>query len=293
MVEAKRAEIAAQETQWKKLWATHGLLPTAPRKMESWLSQVGDLLERRSEIRENQRALAELSDGIARVEPALKELALLLGITEADKLPPEVLLAGIQDEIEKRSEAWRKSHEIQTLVTSSESRLEVLESDLKSVQNTVREWSKTWAHVMTSLNLSVDTTLDQAAAALDVWQQVPLTLAQLDDRSRRVQGMKRDMESFEAHTSALFTQLGELETGIGADAAIKTIAGRLTKALQTESMASMANKRVKELEAQILTAGANLSSAEERFDAQRTQLRHPSTPRLPRGDMRRLTIQVC
>jgi hypothetical protein len=41
-----------------------------------WLSQVGDLLERRSEIRENQRALAGLSDGIARVEPALKELAL-------------------------------------------------------------------------------------------------------------------------------------------------------------------------------------------------------------------------
>jgi hypothetical protein len=57
----------------------------------------------------NQRALAELSDGIVQVEPALKELALLLGISEADKLPPEVLLAGIQDEIEKRSEAWRKS----------------------------------------------------------------------------------------------------------------------------------------------------------------------------------------
>jgi uncharacterized protein YhaN len=267
LVEAKRAEIAAQEIQWKNLWATHGLVPTAPRKMEGWLSQVGDLLERRSEIRENQRALAELRDGIARVEPALKELALLLGITEADKLPPEVLLAGIQDEIEKRSEAWRKSHEIQTLVTSSESRLEELESDLKSLQNAVRESSKTWAQVMTALNLPVDTTHDQAAAALDVWQQVPSTLAQFDDRSRRVQGMKRDMESFEAHTSALFTQLGELQMGIGADAAIKTIGGRLTKALQTESMASMANQRVKELEAQILIAAANLSSAEATFDA--------------------------
>jgi chromosome segregation protein len=174
--------------------------------------------------------------------------------------------------------------EIQTLVTSSESRLEELESDLKSLQNTVREWSKTWAQVMTSLNLPVDTTLDQAAAALDVWQQVPSTLTQLDDRSRRVQGMKRDMESFEAHTSALFTQLGELEMGIGVDAAIKTLAGRLTKALQTESMASMANERVKELQAQILTAAANLSSAEARhsmLSARACHRRHSAPSRSP------------
>ena len=57
--------------------------------MESWLSQVDDLLERRSEIRENQRALAELRDGIARVEPALKELAMSAGAKLGHSAPRE------------------------------------------------------------------------------------------------------------------------------------------------------------------------------------------------------------
>ena len=79
--------------------------------------------------------------------------------------------------------------------------------------------------------------------------------------------MKRDMEGFETRTSALFAQLGELEMGIGSDAAIKTIAARLNKAQQTESMAVVANKRVTDLRSEIVTAEANVTSTENAFEA--------------------------
>jgi uncharacterized protein YhaN len=102
---------------------------------------------------------------------------------------------------------------------------------------------------------------------LEIWQQVPSALSQLEDRNRRVLGMKRDMEGFETRTSALFAQLGELEMGIGSDAAIKTIAARLNKAQQTESMAVVANKRVTDLRSEIVTAEANVTSTENAFEA--------------------------
>lgn len=266
-VEAAEAAIAAYKEEWRKLWELFGIVPGPARKMEPWRAQVRDLLERREQLRENQRGLGEITAAYLAIEPALKDLARAAGIAEADKLPASVLVPGIQEEIDKRDEAWRKAQEVETLVRASEDRLAELESDRKDQQNAEREWTKAWVQVMSTINLPAGTSLDEASAALDVWQQVPSAVAQLEDRTRRVQGMKRDMQTFEARTTALCAQLGELEMGLGADATIKTIAGRLSKALQTESMARVANQRVTDLGAQIVTAEANLASAQETFDA--------------------------
>lgn len=265
-VTRKEAEIAAHREEWNGLWAPLGLVPGPASRMEGWLSQVGDLRMRREALRESRRDLEEKTAAVRSVEPALQELGRLAAIAEADALPAGVLLNAIQEEIERRAGAWRKSHQVQALLKASKDRLAGLEGERNAQRKAAGEWQQAWEQVTASIHLPAAASLDQAEAALEVWRKVPSALAQLEDRTGRVQGMKRDMQSFETRTAALLEQLGELDAGLGADAAIKALAERLTRALQTESKAHLAQQRVAELQATIVTAEANEASAREALE---------------------------
>ncbi len=262
----QEGEIARYDEEWARLWAPLGLTPGPARKMEGWLAQVRDLFQRRAAVLAQQSEFEEIAAALRGIDPAFRELGRLVDIPETDTLPPALLRQGIEEEIERRAEAWRQSHETATLVQAAEERLVMLESEQHELREHAGAWSQAWAEVMSSVNLPASTAVEQAEAALEVWQQVPSVVAQLQDRTRRVAGMERDMQSFEARCAALLAELGEADLSLGADEAAKSLAGRLTEALQVQSMARQAEKRVAELGEQIVTTEAHVGSAREALD---------------------------
>jgi uncharacterized protein YhaN len=275
----KEREIVAHESKWQMLWQPYGLSPATPIRMLGWLQQIGGLLERRQKYREELQQLTQLQDAIAAIRPLLIDLGKSLEISEADNLPADLLFAAVQSELEQRLEAWRKSSDLTTRLTAVEERIEALELERVSLLSIEREWQTAWGEVLSAMRLPSETTIDGAAAALEIWGQIPSIVNQHADRLRRVQGMKRDMTSFQERTSALLLQLQEPDLGIGADAAIKMIFDRLAKAQQIEAKANLAQTRAEELESKVIEAEGKVSNAARALELLCTDL-PPSDSRI-------------
>jgi uncharacterized protein YhaN len=111
------------------------------------------------------------------------------------------------------------------------------------------------------MHLPLETTVDGAVAALEIWNQVPSFLSQFQNRTLRVEGMDRDMKKFQERTSALLEQLDEPDLGLGPDAVIKALSVRFNKAQQVETQANMAQSSFKELGRQVLQAETKAEEA--------------------------------
>jgi uncharacterized protein YhaN len=266
LLAGKEREIAAHESEWQNIWQPYGLSPATPIRMLGWLQQIGDLLERRLKHREELQQLTQLQEAVAAIRPLLIRLGKSFNISEAEDLPSDLLFAAVQSELELRTEAWRKSSDLITRLTAVEERIDAVELERESLLASEKEWQTGWGEVLSAMHLPPETTIDGAAAALEIWGQVPPLLNQHADRLRRVVGMKRDMTAFEERTSALLLQLHEPDLGIGADAAIKMIFDRLSKAQQIEAKANMAQTRAKELESKVIEAEGKVLNAEKTLE---------------------------
>ena len=265
-VQGKQQEITDHEQKWRDLWQLFGFQPLVPRRMSGWLTQVSELIERRSENCGELHDFAAIRVAIDEARPALIEIGKLLGILEGEKLPVDLLLEAVDGELERRGEAWRNSCDLTTRIEDCYQRVEALDAERRQLLAEERDWKTIWSQLLVSINLPPDTTTEGATAALEVWQQVPATLNQCDDRTRRITGMTRDMRDFEQRTSALLVQLSELDLGIGADAAIKNVALRLGKAQQVEAKATVAKDRLKNIQSQMTAAEGSVRTATEAFE---------------------------
>ena len=79
------------------------------------------------------------------------------------------------------------------------------------------------------------TTLEEAEAALNIWNEVPGTIRERNNRARRVAGMHRFVEGFESDTKNLSRDLASDLEALPADAAVKVLNDRLIAARAAET----------------------------------------------------------
>jgi uncharacterized protein YhaN len=253
--------IAQHEKEWQTLWQPFGFLAATPIRMSVWIGQVGDLLERRGNNLDELQQISDLKIAVKAVCPQLNRIAQSVGISECEDLPVNLLLAAVEKELGLRADAWQKSNQLVTRITAVNERIEALETEKDGFIALENGWKAEWREVLTTMHLPLETTVDGAAAALDIWSQVPSFLSQFHNRTMRVEGMDRDMKKFQERTSSLLEQLDEPDLGLGPDAAIKAVSVRLNKAQQVETQANMAQSSVKELGRQVLQAEAKAEEA--------------------------------
>jgi uncharacterized protein YhaN len=267
LLKGKNLAIATEESKWQGLWQLFGFQAASPIRMSVWFGQVEDLLERRAKNLDELRQLTELNNSVIAVRPLLNQIAKSIGITECEELPVKVLLTAVESELGIRADAWRESRDLITRLDAVEERIEALGAEKTKLLALEGEWRTKWSEVLPLMHLPPETSVDGAQKALEIWSKVPSTLSQYKDRTGRVQGMTRDMQGFQARTSALLAQLDEPALGLGPDVAIKAIALRLTQAQKIETQAIMAQARLKELGQQILGAEAKVEEAAEALDS--------------------------
>jgi len=261
LVTEKCQAIERQEQEWQKLWQAFGFKAATPNRMSVWVGQVEDLLERRGYNLDALLQIRELKAAVNAVRPQLNQIAQSVRISECEELPVNLLLAAVERELGLRAEAWQQSSQLVTRITAVKERIEALEAEKAAYVALENGWKAEWREVLSAMHLPLETTVDGAAAALEIWNQVPSFLSQFQNRTLRVEGMDRDMKKFQERTYALLEQLDEPDSGLGPDAVIKAVSVRLNKAQQVETQANMAQSSFKELGRQVLQAETKAEEA--------------------------------
>jgi uncharacterized protein YhaN len=279
LVDAEGAA-ADQEQEWQKLWESFGFKPALPRSMSPWLTQVRDLLERRSKHQREEIQLEQLQTAVEEARPSLDQLAIALHIQEPEKLPMALLFQAVKSELETREELWRGSNDLVMRTSNAIERIAELTETRASLTAEQGEWQSEWLKTLQLLHLGPDTSIIEAGAALELWQKVPAALTQFEDRSRRVRGMKRDMQTFEDSTNAMLLQLEMSDPGVGGpDATVKMLSNKLTQAQQIEAKASVARDRLEDATGKVAAADRIARTASSNLEALAADL--PNIDSLP------------
>lgn len=263
----KKLEVENLSEKWKALWSLCGIQPLRPHQMAEWLTDVQNLLGRRTKLLGEKKKLAQIDEAVAIVRPSLISLGESLGIAESGELATGLLLSAVEGEVEIRSEAWNNSADLVTRLNDANDRLGVLEGEEGDLMAEKEEWSTNWSSLMAAMHLSPDTTVEGASAAIDVWGKVPGTLKLYQTAKRRVDGMNRDINAYSEQVFTLVNELGAEGLGTEADVAIKGLALRLAtakkeaaKAEQTAQDIAVLEGKVSQVEGEHTSAAGNLEA---------------------------------
>jgi uncharacterized protein YhaN len=132
-------------------------------------------------------------------------------------------------------------------------------------------WQNRFADAAGRIGLSEDTTVDMAEAALELWKEVPATLAERENRSRRVRGMQRDIAVFEDGVRSLVSDTAPELASYASDAAMDVLRDRAIAAtadhqhrtglLKAMESAELRRARCRQAAAGAETALATLAAA--------------------------------
>ncbi|MEQ1901695.1 MAG: AAA family ATPase [Devosia sp.] len=276
IVEFQKAEIetaisSVQDTAagalaiYRQLFAPAGIVPLSPDEMIAWGRSVAAALDDR------QSALA-LSDEIAAIEataeslrPALLEITRGIGIPPVEALPVGALARIIADQLIQLAEIWTENQAITVKREESQRRIGKIESELAAAHVVADAWSTRFSAAMEGIGLAATTTIEGANAALAVWEKLPALLGDRDAWTRRVNGMQRDIETFEQEVGGLAGRIAPDLAGRPAGEVISTLAQRLQYAQAAAAQRLSIKAQIEALEAKLTAAKRVASSASERL----------------------------
>jgi uncharacterized protein YhaN len=263
----KKLEVEDLSAQWEALWSLCGIQPQRPHRMAEWLTEVQNLLVRRTKLLGEKNKLAQIDETVAMARPSLISLGESLGIAEAGELATGLLLSAVEGEVEIRTKAWNNSADLVTRLNDARDRLGVLEEEEAELLVQTEVWSNNWSSLLASMHLPPETTVEGASAAIEVWGKVPGTLKLYQTAKRRVDGMNRDIEAYSDQVFTLIEKLGAEGLGTDADVAIKSLAQRLVSAKKEAAKAEQTAEDITVLEGKVSQAEGEYTSAAGNLEA--------------------------
>jgi uncharacterized protein YhaN len=263
----KKLEVEDFSEKWKVLWSLCGIQPQRPDRMVEWLTEVQNLLVRRTKLLGEKKKLAQIDEAVMLARPSLNSLGESLGIAESGEFTTGLLLSAVENEVEVRTKAWNNSADLVTRLDDARDRLVDLEDEESELLTQMRAWSANWSSLLTSMHLPPETTVEGASAAIEVWGKVPGTLKLYQTAKRRVDGMNRDIDAYSAQVFTLIEELGAEDLGTEADLAIKGLAQRLVSAKKEAAKAEQTTQDIMVLEGNVSQAEGEYTSAAGNLEA--------------------------
>ncbi|NLR95688.1 AAA family ATPase [Rhizobium sp. P38BS-XIX] len=221
----KEAALADVQTSFAALFDPCGIAVLEPATMLEWRRGVEALARQRKALRDlrderDENALAE-----ARVLPTLQDIAEATGY-KSSRLPPVAMADGLRKHLRLAAEWWSESRTREGEISSARDRLARFDEQRQALDRQQAGWRDAFDKAVVPLGLPADTTLEMASVALKAWEELPDALAERDNRSRRVAGMRRDMADFERRLATLTASAGYELDHLPADAAAEALHSR-------------------------------------------------------------------
>lgn len=233
---ARQAAIAASDavTEFEDLFHAVPVTPGAPERMIEWRRAVDGLAALSSALNAAEDEYEVLRSREETLRPALAALADATGASTGI-LPPRSLAREISARLEEITRQWSDGRTIERMRDTASQTLKRLETDETDLRNKADLWRTGFAAASSSAGLPEDATIEMANAALDIWRTLPDLLSERENRDRRVRGMARDMETFEADIAALCRSMAPDLVSIPADVAGGLLNERVTEARAAEN----------------------------------------------------------
>jgi uncharacterized protein YhaN len=268
-LEERRQEVLKS---WGAAWQSAGIAPLLPTEMAHWRIILEGLLERREKLIGQRERLAELETAIRVIEPEVRVLAAEVGLRDADRPDIAAICDGIETRLKALTEAWDNSRDLETRIRDTQHRIDEFVEACKEGELGLEQWSQGWSAAATAIGLRSGATIDEARAALAVWNEVPKAIRERDNRARRVSGMQREVDAFERSVRDLVATIAPDLGTMPADAAVKILNDRVTAARAAESRKTETQRRLVEATRARRDTDSVLREAEARLGALSAEL---------------------
>ncbi len=194
---------AEDETRWRQPWVAVGIEAGTPKEMAAWLGRHEKLVGVFEEAGEAAQVLADVEERVAAAVARLRKALSGAGATSA----PDAGLAELRAQAEALVEA-RRTEANETLVLQRElnklsEKLPGLERELADSERMLTDWRTQWCASLAQLGRDVSTTPDEADLVLALIDQLLEKDAERRSHHRRIAGIDRDAEAFEAFVDEL------------------------------------------------------------------------------------------
>ena len=222
--------------------------------MLGWLGQVDMLLDRRGKLLARQAQIDSAAQDATAIDAPLAALADEVGLPPVAGLSATARAGRLNAEIQRIAESWDAARDAETRLADTARRVVEAEASVASARHELADWQDRFRLATPAIGLGETATPVEAREALKAWKEVPACLKELRDRTRRVQGIRRDLQDFEAAVGALVGAAAADLAGLSPEAAVSTLKQRLAKARETHT-------RREEMEKQVATARTEIESA--------------------------------
>jgi hypothetical protein len=264
VLESRREEMLKA---WTTTWGPSGILPLHPPEMAGWRSAVEPLLDRREKLEEQRDALAAVEAALQNMGPPLRALATEVGLSNTGGMDVAHVAALIEDRLKALVESWDIGRDLELRMRDAQRRIEKLTATEAELHRRFEELSARWGAALPTIGMASTATIEEAQAALDVWNEVPGVVRERNNRARRVAGMQRNIEAFERETEDLVRDIALDLAALPVDAAVRMLNERLTAARAAESRKTEMSRRLLELTRAREEADSALAQAEATLSA--------------------------
>jgi len=247
---------------WIAAWAPTGIAPRHPSEMAGWRLAVDGLFDRRERLEGLRDAATSLEAAVRNIEPVLRTLAADVGLRGLETADVALLATQIEDRLRSISESWEVARDLDTRMRDARHRIEKLVEAESEAKRSLNDWAARWSHFLPEIGLPVTATLEETEAALGVWDKLPGTLRERNNRSRRVTGMQRNIDTFESQANGLLSDISSDLLAMPKDVAVKVLNDRLIAARTAETRRAEMRRRLLEITRVREEADAALTEAE-------------------------------
>jgi uncharacterized protein YhaN len=195
------------EAAWRALWSKTGIAPLSPAEMRGWLARHADLcaaLDRFSDAETEAEALrARIRAHEAELSSALADAMAGGGYGSPEIHPLGALLETAERAVGAIEAAERDRREIARDVAALGDEMEGLDRERAAHEAARAQWRAAWAEGVGRLGLGGEASPEEAMAILTALAELFRRADEAAHARRRVQGMERDAQAFEAAVAAL------------------------------------------------------------------------------------------
>jgi uncharacterized protein YhaN len=198
--------------------------------MQEWSGRIEQFMKTRDKLAARRTDLEAKESGLSRLEPGLRALCLQAGLSEIEGLDCILMAERFERRLEEITRAWARSRELETRFAETRRRLAGAKTESDDAAGVLEDWRRRWVVAVAVLGLEADASIEGAETALEVWDKASSDSENHRNRMRRVAGIQRNMNDFEAEARALIQRCAPIAADLPAEAAAPLLNERLRAA---------------------------------------------------------------
>ena len=191
------------DAAWASLWSASGIHARTPTEMIAWRERVTGILNQRTRLAEKRAESAALAARLDVHRAALTNLFENFGWLLDPRQSIELLYREAKGQLEGMTRAWTATRAHAVARNRAERDVVEAETAVAGAESALAAHAAAWPAAVETIGLMPSASKSEAEAALAIWQAVGMPKQSLEREGRSVEGIERDLASFDREVAAV------------------------------------------------------------------------------------------